>query len=77
MRRGTGKPGFPSRPMEKAVSQVKVAPLGVHFLIWVEKLGKDEVSALPNSSANVSANSGRDGRLWVRAAHSIPPARTA
>lgn len=66
MRGGTGKPGFPSRPMEKkkAVSQVKGAPLGVHFLIRVEKLGKDEVSALPNSSANVSANSGRDTFRW-------------
>lgn len=57
---------------KKAVSQVKVAPLDVHFLIQVEKLGKYEVSELPNSSANASANSGRDTRVMVRTAQSLP-----
>lgn len=70
---GLGKPGCLSHPMEKeeAVSQVKVAPLDVHFLVQVEKVGKDEVSELPNSSANVSAKSGGELRVVVRSAQSL------
>lgn len=56
---------------KKAVSQMKVAPLDVHFLIQVEKLGNDEVSELPNSSANVGANSERDMKVAVCTAQSV------
>lgn len=61
----TGTLSFYPTLWKRAVSQVKVTPQGVHFFIWVEKPGEDEVSELPNSSANGGANSGRDALVAV------------